>query len=261
MAVNTSKTKFIVFRTHGKRIDVNDCVLTFNNNEPGQPEDPSLISNIDRIHCDGNEKNFKLLGVLFDEYLSFDDHISSLCAKISKSLFCLNRIKNFVDSHSLKMLYYAMVHSHISYCINVYGCANTTNLQRLRVKQKEAIRIINNAGYRDHTAPLYKQNCILPIDEMIKFSNLLFMHKFSNLNLPLSFHDVWSLNRNLNPARLLRNANDLRIPPHNYATLKRLPLFTFPRIWNEEDVTRKSIQSFFLYKKQLKLALLSSIIV
>jgi len=104
MAVNTSKTKFIVFRTQGKRIDVNDCVLTFNNNEPGQPENPSLISNIDRIYCDGNEKNFKLLGVLFDEYLSFDDHISSLCAKISKSLFCLNRIKNFVDSHSLKML-------------------------------------------------------------------------------------------------------------------------------------------------------------
>jgi hypothetical protein len=86
------------------------------------------------------------------------------------------------------------------------------------------------------------------------------MHKYSNLNLPLSFHEVWTLNRNHNPARLLRNANDLRIPPHNYATLKRLPLFTFPRIWNEEDVTRKSIQSFVLYKKQLKLALLSSIV-
>ncbi len=58
MAVNTSKTKFIVFRTHGKRIDVNDCVLTFNNNEPGQPEDPNLISNIYRIYCDGKEKKF-----------------------------------------------------------------------------------------------------------------------------------------------------------------------------------------------------------
>ncbi len=141
-----------------------------------------------------------------------------------------------------------MVHSHISYCLNVYGCANTTNLQRLRVKQKEAIRIINNA----HMAPLYKQNCILPIDEMIKYSNLLFMHKYSNLNLPLSFHEVWTLNRNHNPVRLLRNANDLRFLPHNYATLKCLPLFTFPRIWNEENVTRKSIQSFVLYKKQLK---------
>ncbi len=85
----------------------------------------------------------------------------------------------------LFLLYYAMVHSHISYCLNVYGNANTTNLQRQRVKKKESIRVINNAGYRDHTASLFKLNCILPLDEMIKFSNLLFMHRYSNLNLPL----------------------------------------------------------------------------
>ena len=261
MAVNTSKTKFIVFRTHGKKINPEECVLTFNNNEPGQPVDPSLIYNIDRIYSDGQEKNFKLLGILFDEYLSFDAHVSSLCVKISKSLFCLNRIKNFIDKHSLKMLYYAMVHSHLSYCINVYGSANTTNLQRLRVKQKEAIRVINNAGYRDHTAPLFKENGILAIDEMIKLSNLLFMHRFINRNLPLSFHDLWSLNRIQNPARLLRNANDLRIPAHNYATLKRLPLFTFPRIWNEEDAARKTIPSLKLYKKETRIALLASIVI
>jgi hypothetical protein len=260
MAVNTSKTKFIVFRTHGKKINANECVLSFNNNEPGYPEDPALISNIDRIHNEGIEKNFKLLGVLFDEYLSFGDHISYLCAKVSKSLFCLNRIKNFVDANSLKMLYYAMVHSHISYCLNVYGNANTTNLQRLRVKQKESIRVINNAGYRDHTAPLFKLNCILPLDEMIKFSNLLFMHRYSILNLPISFHETWSLNRILNPDRPLRNANDLRIPHHNFASLKRLPMFAFPRVWNEEDAVRKSIPSINRYKKQLKCALLSSIV-
>jgi hypothetical protein len=87
MAVNTSKTKFIVFRTHGKKINSNECVLTFNNNEPGQPEDPNLISNIDRIHNEGNEKSFKLLGVLFDEYLSFNDHISNLWPKFQNRFF------------------------------------------------------------------------------------------------------------------------------------------------------------------------------
>ncbi len=30
-------------------------------------------------------------------------------------------------------------------------------LQRLRIKQKEAIRVINNAGYRDHTQPLFNK--------------------------------------------------------------------------------------------------------
>jgi hypothetical protein len=33
MAINTAKIKFIVFRTRGKRIDPEDCILIFNNSE------------------------------------------------------------------------------------------------------------------------------------------------------------------------------------------------------------------------------------
>jgi hypothetical protein len=68
MAVNTSKTKYIIFRTQGKKITNNDCVLYFNSNEPGRPEDPALISPLERIFNDGQESHFKLLGVLLDEY-------------------------------------------------------------------------------------------------------------------------------------------------------------------------------------------------
>jgi hypothetical protein len=64
----------------------------------------------------------------------------------------------------------------LSYCLKVYSCANTTALQKLRVKQKEALRVINLAGYRDHTQPLFQQCKILPLDEMIKFTRLKFMH-------------------------------------------------------------------------------------
>ncbi len=103
------------------------------------------------MNNEGEETSFKLLGVLFDEYLSFEDHVSSICAKISKSLFCINRVKNFATPNALKMLYFAMVHSHINYCLTVYSCANITTLNRLKLKQKEAIRVISNVGYRDHT--------------------------------------------------------------------------------------------------------------
>jgi hypothetical protein len=103
MAVNTAKTKFIIFRTQGKIINNNECMLLFNNNEPGQPEDPDLITPIDRIHNEGPESSFKLLGVMIDEYLSFNAHISHVSAKISKSLFCINKIKNFVNKAMLKL--------------------------------------------------------------------------------------------------------------------------------------------------------------
>ena len=258
MAVNTAKTKYIVFRTRGKVINNAECNLLFNSNEIGQPEDPALIFPIERIYNEGVTKNFKLLGVLFDEYLSFDDHITGLCKKISKSLFCINRIKNFVKKESLLMLYYAMVHSHINYCINIYSCANTTTLNKLRIKQKEAIRIISNAGYRDHTAPQFWQSKILPLDHLIQYSSLKFMHSFHFNLLPFSFSEMWIKNRDRNPERNLRNADDLYVPAHKLATLKRLPFFTFPRVWNEENHSKLNpIQHQYL--KQLKAALLSSL--
>jgi hypothetical protein len=163
MAVNTSKTKYIIFRTHGKAVDPDQCRIVFNSNEIGQAVNNELIKPIDRIHNAGTEKSFKLLGVHLDEYLSFNAHISQLCAKISKSLFCLNRLKNFITTDALRTLYSAMIHSNIVYCINVYGCANSSTLKPLAIKQKQAIRTISNAGYRDHTAPLFVRHKILPV--------------------------------------------------------------------------------------------------
>jgi hypothetical protein len=85
MAVNTSKSKFIVLRTHGKRINENDCVLTFNNNEPGQPEDPNLISNIDRIYSDGNEKNF---------INCWECYSMNICLLMTTSQICVLKFQN-----------------------------------------------------------------------------------------------------------------------------------------------------------------------
>jgi hypothetical protein len=93
MALNTAKTKYMIFRTRGKQINENECQLVYNTTEIGLPTDPELVSPIERVHNAGSEKTFKLLGVYFDEYLSFDSHISQLCKKISKSLFSINKIK------------------------------------------------------------------------------------------------------------------------------------------------------------------------
>ncbi len=126
-----------------------------------------------------------------------------------------------------------MVHSHIVYCINIYSCANTTSLNKLRIKQKEAIRIISNPGFREHTAPLFAQLSILPLDQLIKLHILKFMRSFFHKTLPISFNNHWITNRERQPERALRNADLLFISPHNFASIKRMPMFNFPCIWNE----------------------------
>ncbi len=60
-----------------------------------------------------------------------------------------------------------MVHSHIVYCLSIYSCANISSLNKLKLKQKEAIRIICNSGFRDHTAPQFDRLKILTLDKLI----------------------------------------------------------------------------------------------
>ena len=86
---------------------------------------------------------------------SFEPHVDMLCSKLSKSMYCINRVKkHFIDAVSLKKLYYSTIHSNISYGINVYSSANSTTLEKLRKKTKAAIRINCNANYRAHSMSL-----------------------------------------------------------------------------------------------------------
>jgi hypothetical protein len=260
MAINTSKTKFILFRTQGKQIDDNICKISYNNNEIGKPVDQNLIFNIERIHNAGITKNFKLLGIMLDEYLSFDSHINQLCSKIAKSLYVINRVKNTLPKDSLVTLYFALIHSHISYCTSVYGSATPTSMSKLIVMQKKAIRIICNAPSRAHTAPLFKELKILPLEKLIIYSKLKFMHNFVHQKLPFSFNETWLKNIERNPRLNLRNAQDLYIKPINYISIKRLPLFTFPSLWNQENQS-KAIPELVKYLRSLKIRLLNEIII
>jgi len=258
MALNVSKTRYIIFRAHGKPFNPEDCNIFYNSTKLNQPDDPTLIFPIQRVHNNGDEKSFKLLGVHFDEFLSFDKHIANLCSKISKSLYCINRLKKLIDTDLLKKLYFAMVHSHIAYCINIYGCATNSNLEKIFLKQKQAIRIICNANYRDHTAPLFKKLKILPLHKMIHYYKLKFMHNYVHKKLPLSFHELWVTNRNRNPNRVLRDADDLYIPPHRLELVKRMPICSFPTAWNSAT-QEKDNPAHLSFLKHLKDNLLSSL--
>jgi hypothetical protein len=258
MSVNASKTKYIIFRTHNKPVDPLICNIIYNSTELGLPDDPALISPIDRISFTSAECSFKLLGVLFDEHLSFKPHIDMLCSKLSKSLYCLSRVKNFVNPESLRKLYFSMIHANLSYGITIYGCANTTNLEKLRKMQKKALRLICNANFRAHTAPLFKEQKILPFDKLLEFSKIKFMHNFHFNQLPMSFAETWRTNAERNPDRMLRNADDLYIPAHRVEFVRRLPLYSFPQAWNSAPGDKLNPR-LHLYLKYLKNHMLLSL--
>ena len=80
--------------------------------------------------------------------------------------------------------------------------------QRFNLIKLKLIRVICNANYRAHTAPLFKELKILPLDDLITYSRIKFMHSFHFKKLLLSFAEMWQTNFERNPERALRNANE-----------------------------------------------------
>ena len=121
-------------------LKVNVEKVVFNNNEIGQPNDHSNIFELERVYLDNpNSENttFKLLGVYFDEYLNFDKHVSYICAKLARSLFCLKRASKVLSQKSLKSLYHALIHPYLLYCINIMSCTSAKKLNRISKMPKK----------------------------------------------------------------------------------------------------------------------------
>ena len=67
----------------------------------------------------------------------------------------------------------------------MWGNTAPTLLSPIFLKQKRAIRIINNAGYIDHTNPLFKSSKIIKLFDVYKLEALKFVKQQLQLNNPV----------------------------------------------------------------------------
>jgi len=134
LAVNKTKTKYMIFRTKGKKIPENTPEVLFDENELHLPHNPSNVIGLERLHDNHvlkENRAYKLLGVYFDEHLSFDSHVNHIVSKLNKSLYCIRMAKNNINYNGLRSLYFALIHSHLSYCPSVLNCLSISNRNKL----------------------------------------------------------------------------------------------------------------------------------
>ena len=63
----------------------------------------------------------KYLGLLIDNNLSWNHHINHICSKLKRANGALSKLRHFVPGTVLLSLYYALFHSHMSYCCQVWS--------------------------------------------------------------------------------------------------------------------------------------------
>ena len=97
---------------------------------------------------------------------------------MARAMFAIKQVKYLLPYNTLKNLYYALVHSHLSYAIIAWENADRTITLKTMTLQKRAIRTINKSSYNSHTEPLFSQSQILKLED-------LYQHQ---LNLIQCFH-------------------------------------------------------------------------
>ena len=135
----------------------------------------------------------KCLGIHLDNKLQFKQHIKMLETKLSRLLGVLYKTKSFLPNHILKKLYYAFIHSHLTFGLLVWSATSKSNLSKLQRIQTKAIRLLAEAAWRDHASPLYAQLNILSLDKLVLLVLASFMHKYHLKKLPKIFDNIFTL--------------------------------------------------------------------
>ena len=164
LSLNIEKSSFVIFHPTQKKLDYN--VQIFLN-------DLSIK----------REYTIKYLGITIDCNLNWKSHVAEISKKIKRNIGVICKLRNFVNSHILKNLYYSLIYPYLIYGIVVWGNTYTSSTNPLFLLQKKLVRIIMFSDYLDHTNSIFLALNILKFQDLVFYHNALFMYDFHSGNL------------------------------------------------------------------------------
>ena len=80
---------------------------------------PNYVFNVNNVSIP-TESSVKLLGVLLDNKLNFESHVSTICKKAAAQVKALMRLPDVLSTSCRKRIYEAFISSHFNYCSLVW---------------------------------------------------------------------------------------------------------------------------------------------
>ena len=104
LSLNAKKTKMMIFHSKQNKLSINEIPIIKINDMP-----------IERV------TEFKFLGVLIDSNLTWSPNCNYIANKLSRMFGVVSRLKHYVPTHILTIIYNSLFLSHISYGITYWG--------------------------------------------------------------------------------------------------------------------------------------------
>ena len=178
----------------------------------------------------------KYLGVTVDNTLSWDSQCDNLCFKLAGKIAVLRRIRSFVKTETLKLLYEKTIQPVMDYACSVWCNTKKSNINKLQRVQNYAARIITgNFDYiNTQSIDVLRSLRWATVQERCDYFTAVLMFKAICGLTPMYMTDniVMAAETHDRDTRL-SNSNDVNIPPHNSDVLKRSFIYNGSVIWNK----------------------------
>ena len=132
-----------------------------------------------------------------DEHLNWKKQIANVTKKISRGIGILAKLRSYLDPKLLRNIYYSIVYSHLSYGVEAWGSASPTDLEKILILQKKAVRILTGNKYFQiygeeptplpRSEPLFKTLEILKFEDIFKISIAKFIYSTLDRENPAVF--------------------------------------------------------------------------
>ena len=183
-----------------------------------------------------NKKSVKLLGVIIDNKLSFEEHILKICKKVSLKLHALSRISHFLSTHKLKVLMKSFIESQFGYCPLAWMFHSRGLNNRINKLHERALKIL----YKDSE---------LSFEELLKLDNSFTIHQRNLQKLAL---EIYKVKNNLSPS-FMKNIFIEHKKPYNLRNNPEFKTSNVHTVFNgTETITSRGPKTWTLVPSHIK---------
>ena len=194
-------------------INMTKCCYIHFKPKSSQPPDLALNLKIEDFPIKRVD-SAKFLGVIIDDQLSWEPHVTALRRKLSYASATLCRIRDSVPVELHCDLYHTLFESHLTYCISVWGGTSNNISVKVWTAQKHCIRVLfgDKQAYLDksktcaktrpygsqtlgsdffeleHTKPLFKKHRIMAVENLYTYHTFMEAFKILKLRCPASLY-------------------------------------------------------------------------
>lgn len=159
LTLNVDKTKYMPFTTYQTglpNLGYLDIDMT------------TKIPEVDRI---------KYLGIIIDRHLKWDLQAKNIANKLRELLSRFKYLRDILDIHHLKMLYFSLVQSQLSYGISGWGGVYDCHIENVNVLQRWILRIIYQKSIRFPSDELYVMRQVINLRQLYCLTILLYLKR------------------------------------------------------------------------------------